>query len=110
MRHLNIEPLRTFLQDDFTQHYEYNKKFEEAAQDPFIIVHTSGSTGLPKPIILYHGGVATLDRQHVVSSDGEFDAQIKVSAGPVRIFTSLPPFHVRRQSSHQFCIWFKQPC
>lgn len=96
MRHSNVEELQEFLRGDFIEHYEYNKTFEEAARDPFIIVHTSGSTGLPKPITLYHGGVATLDKQHQMSSLHGFAAQIKVSEGPVRVFTSLPPFHVWR--------------
>ena len=98
MRHFNVEGLTEFLRGDFTERYEYKKTFEEAAQDPFIIVHTSGSTGLPKPITLYHGGVATIDNQHLIPSLDGFDAQIKISEGPVRVFTSLPPFHVRPPS------------
>ncbi|CAD6591480.1 MAG: hypothetical protein ASARMPREDX12_005186 [Alectoria sarmentosa] len=94
MRHLNVEGLKEFLRGDFTEHYEYNKTFREASQDPFMVVHTSGSTGLPKPITLYHGGVANVDNHHLISALDGFDAQIKVFKGPVRTFTSLPPFHV----------------
>ena len=100
MRHFRIEGLREFLGGDFSEHYDYNKTFEEAAQDPFIIVHTSGSTGLPKPIILYHGGVAAVDNQHLIPPLDGFDAQINIFEGGVRVFTSLPPFHVRQRSSH----------
>ena len=100
MRHFNVEALKEFLLGDFTEHYEYNKTFEDAAQDPFIIVHTSGSTGLPKPIILYHGGVATVDSQHLMSSLDGFDPMIKFPEAPLRVFSSLPPFHVRLSSSH----------
>lgn len=95
MRHFNVEGLKELLRADFVELYEYNKTFEEAAQDPFIVIHTSGSTGMPKPIILYHGGVASMDNNHLISSLDGFDSQIKVSDGPIRIFTSLPPFHVR---------------
>lgn len=28
-------------------HYEYSKSFEEARNDPFVSLHTSGSTGTP---------------------------------------------------------------
>ena len=45
MHHLNVEALNELLRGDFIEHYEYSKTFEEAAQDPFILVHTSGSTG-----------------------------------------------------------------
>lgn len=94
LRHFTIEGLKELLRGDFIEHYEYHKTFEEAAQDPFIIVHTSGSTGLPKPIILYHGGMASVDGQHLMTSLDGFDAQIKVNEGHVRAFTGLPPFHV----------------
>lgn len=94
MRHLNVEGLQAFLRGDFIEHYAYNKTFEGAALDPFIIVHTSGSTGLPKPIILYHGGVATIDAQHRISALDGYDSQIKVSEAPIRVCTGLPPFHV----------------
>ena len=96
MRHLNVETLKGYLRGDFTEHYIYNKTFEEAARDPFIIVHTSGSTGLPKPIVLHHGGVATLDSFHLIPALDGFDVMLKVfESPPFRIFTSLPPFHVR---------------
>ena len=94
MRHFKIEALKTLLRPDFNEHYEYNKTFEEAARDPFIVVHTSGSTGLPKPITLYHGGVAAVDSQHLISPLGGFDAIVKLPGDPIRVFTSLPPFHV----------------
>ena len=101
MRHFNVEGLEFFLRGDFIKQYEYNKTFEEAEHDPFIIVHTSGSTGLPKPIIFYLGGMATIDNQHRICSLDKFDAQIRVAEGPVRVFTGLPPFHVRPCSSHR---------
>lgn len=102
MRHLNVEGLKAFLRGDFIEHYEYTKTFEDAAHDPFIVVHTSGSTGLPKPIILYHGGVATVDAQHRISSLNGYNAQVKVSEDPVRVCTGLPPFHVRFKSLSTF--------
>ena len=43
--------------------YLYEKTFEEARQDPIMIVHTSGTTGMPKPIVLNHAIYATIDAQ-----------------------------------------------
>lgn len=32
-------------------HYPYTRTFEEAHADPFVVLHSSGTTGLPKPIV-----------------------------------------------------------
>ena len=61
MRHLNAEALNQILRSDFIEQYEYNKRFEDAAQDLSITVNTSGSTRSPKPLILYYGRVAQMD-------------------------------------------------
>ena len=45
MRQLDVEALNELLRGDFIKHHEYSKMFEEAAQDSFILVHTSGFTG-----------------------------------------------------------------
>lgn len=55
---LDSRPMRTLrlpsLDDLFNRrslHYEYKKSFQEACHNPFVALHTSGSTGLPKPIV-----------------------------------------------------------
>ena len=101
MRHFNVELLEELLRGDWEEHYEYNKTFDEAAQDPFIVVHTSGSTGLPKPITLYHGGVAKIDSQHLLSPLDGFEPQIRFPEASPRVFSCLPPFHVRTKSCHR---------
>lgn len=42
-------------------HYPYDKTFEAAKNDPALIVHTSGSTGNPKPIIYTHDWLTRCD-------------------------------------------------
>ncbi|KAH8803002.1 hypothetical protein F5884DRAFT_683230 [Xylogone sp. PMI_703] len=51
------------LLDDLEQAeaFPYNKTFDEAEWDPLVVMHTSGSTGIPKPIIIRQGTVATCD-------------------------------------------------
>lgn len=41
-----------------TKHYPYTKTWEEAQNDPIIIVHTSGTTGTPKAVRYNHSFVA----------------------------------------------------
>ncbi|RDA93925.1 hypothetical protein CP533_4548 [Ophiocordyceps camponoti-saundersi (nom. inval.)] len=41
--------------------FPYNKTFEEAVWDPLVVLHTSGSTGIPKPIVVRQGSLAVAD-------------------------------------------------
>lgn len=42
--------------------YPYEKTFKESKWDPVVVLHSSGSTGPPKPITLNHGYFAVIDR------------------------------------------------
>ncbi|PYH46069.1 acetyl-CoA synthetase-like protein [Aspergillus saccharolyticus JOP 1030-1] len=46
--------------------FPYNKSFDEAEWDPFVVLHTSGSTGLPKPVIINQGMLALNDLHRYV--------------------------------------------
>ena len=103
MRHTVVRTFDEWLAQESVPHYPYEKSFEEAASDPFIVIHTSGSTGLPKPVILRHGGLATADAHHVMPPSDGYHPQVTLPTGerslptgerPPRIFASLPPFHV----------------
>lgn len=96
VRHVVITSLDKWLAQEPVTHYPYEKSFEEAAHDPFIVIHTSGSTGLPKPITLYHGGLATPDTHHAMPPLDGYDPAVILPTGqdPTRVFVSLPPFHV----------------
>jgi acyl-coenzyme A synthetase/AMP-(fatty) acid ligase len=59
----DVPELTYFLDESPVSHHTYEKIFAEAQHDPFVTLHASGSTGLPKPIVLVHGLVATLDSQ-----------------------------------------------
>ncbi|KAH6873804.1 hypothetical protein B0T10DRAFT_234380 [Thelonectria olida] len=61
MKLLNIPETGELLDAEKTEPYPYNKTFDEAIQDPFCLLHTSGSTGLPKPIAWSHGLIGTMD-------------------------------------------------
>ena len=99
MRHYVVAPLQDFLDKGSLDRYAYNKSFEEDASDPFVVIHTSGSTGLPKPITIHLGALATIDAQHLMPNFGGYRPQIQVAQGPARIFSGLPPFHVSQSSS-----------
>ena len=93
-RHIVIESLAALLLKKDVAPYPYNKTFEEAQHDPFVVIHTSGSTGLPKPVIMYHGGLATVDAQHSLPALDGYRPQVESFGSRSRNFVGLPPFHV----------------
>ncbi|CAL3963137.1 unnamed protein product [Diplocarpon coronariae] len=72
--------------------YPFTKTFEQARLDPFCVLHTSGSTGLPKPVVLTHGWGAVLEvqgRSQPVDGYGSLWNHVQGK----RLFSALPPFH-----------------
>ncbi|ORY16213.1 transferase family protein-like protein [Clohesyomyces aquaticus] len=61
MKVLDLPGVDELLDAESTEHFPYTKTFEEAIQDPFCILHTSGTTGVPKPISWSHGLIGTMD-------------------------------------------------
>ena len=99
MRHFSVAALNELLAEGSVAEYAYDKTFETTAHDPFIVIHTSGSTGLPKPITVRQGGLATIDAHRLLPPSNGYNPLVTITGGPLRAFTSLPPFHV---SSSQF--------
>ncbi|CAN8102668.1 unnamed protein product [Discula destructiva] len=48
--------------DDIGPPFPYTKTYEEAAHDPILVLHSSGTTSHPKPIMLNHAAYAAMDR------------------------------------------------
>ena len=97
VRCIVIPELDHFLDRDPVTQYPFNKTFEEVRNDLVAVLHSSGSTGVPKPIFFTHSSVCTLDNHNLYrSSAGE--KTILASLGGNRMFSLLPFFHV---STHQ---------
>ncbi|KAF2962888.1 hypothetical protein GQX73_g10685 [Xylaria multiplex] len=72
--------------------FPYTKSFTQARSDPFVMLHTSGSTGLPKPITLTHGTIAPMDAFTELPSLGYQPTFPALCAG-TRIYLGVPFFH-----------------
>ena len=66
---MNAHPLRLLRFPNVDQlcnlkypHYSFGKYFEQAYDGPLLVLHTSGTTALPKPIIITHDWVASCCR------------------------------------------------
>ncbi|XP_014558639.1 hypothetical protein COCVIDRAFT_24842 [Bipolaris victoriae FI3] len=61
MKLLEIPLLHQLLDAKGTKPFPYTKNFDEASTEPFCYLHTSGSTGVPKPIPWTHALIGTMD-------------------------------------------------
>lgn len=64
MRAIVSLPLEDWFYGEKVDPFPYNKTFEQAEWDPLLLLHTSGTTGLPKPIVCKQGMLAIGDKAH----------------------------------------------
>lgn len=89
----NLPELQELLVDEAAP-YPYTKTFTEARQDPFVVLHTSGSTGLPKPIDMPNGSVSTPDAHHLLPPVEGRLTVTQYFTEPHRAYCTFPFFHV----------------
>ncbi|KAI0404426.1 hypothetical protein F4802DRAFT_227590 [Xylaria palmicola] len=93
MQHVEVPNFHHWLENkdgEEWKHYPYTKTFEEANAEPFAVLHTSGSTGLPKPVIQTHGTMAAL-AAYMKSADHEKTFPSMFSG--TRLYSLFPLFH-----------------
>ncbi|KAK7985611.1 hypothetical protein PG988_003233 [Apiospora saccharicola] len=90
-RHLTIPSVDDLLQT-VSPPYEYWKTLEEGMQDPVMTIHTSGSTGIPKPLIWTQ---ETLFRHQNACSCPAPEGVTSLESLYLgkRVLVTLPPFH-----------------
>lgn len=92
MRTRELPDLEYWLQAEETAVYPYQRTYIEACHEPFVVLHSSGTTGTPKLLVLKHGTYTPLDAYQRFPSLGEKPWSAHVWRGK-RIFTSFPWFH-----------------
>ncbi|CAI4218963.1 unnamed protein product [Parascedosporium putredinis] len=74
--------------------FPYQKTFDEAKWDPFVVLHTSGSTGLPKPVICRQGMIAISDAYHNLPKWNGTKIWLQAMAESTsQILVPMPLFH-----------------
>ena len=107
MKVLNLPSLDEMLAAESTKAFAYTKTFEDAANDPFCFLHTSGSTGVPKPIPWSHALIGTMDAVRLLpptDGDGGLLPWTSDWKDGDRIYSSFPMSHVST------CLFYTLKC
>lgn len=92
---------------DEPRHFPFTKTFEEAKNDPYLVLHTSGSTGMPKPIVQTHAYPAMIDVMVQAPPVNGVAVKSAMMSKPTRRMKAFPPWHVAGAVliSLCSCIW-----
>jgi acyl-coenzyme A synthetase/AMP-(fatty) acid ligase len=95
------------LMNEAFPHYRNRKSFNEAKDDPLVILHTSGTTALPKPITYTQDWAAAYIKtlQMRPSSDNPNWELKDLHFRGTRLLVMMPPFH----AANIFCTSFLGP-
>jgi acyl-CoA synthetase (AMP-forming)/AMP-acid ligase II len=91
VQQITAPELDSLLQDSQAEPYVYPKSWEEGKNDPWLVAHTSGTTGYPKPITYTHQMMAAFD---VAASLPDIDEFLLHHAPGRRWYTPLPSLHL----------------
>ncbi|EAQ91806.1 hypothetical protein CHGG_00041 [Chaetomium globosum CBS 148.51] len=87
-------PVEAWFPEEHIEPYPYNKTFDEAEWDPLLVLHTSGSTGFPKPVVVRHGMLAIADKYH---NHGEWNGKRfwldEMARRSTRMLLPMPLYH-----------------
>jgi hypothetical protein len=75
-----------------TEVYQYQYAFEDMKDKTIVVLHTSGSTGIPKPVFVTHGTFACNDAHQLIPSLGGNPTTVHYIQGK-RLFLAFPLFH-----------------
>lgn len=98
MKVLELPGVDELLDAESTEPFPYNKTFDQAINDPFCLLHTSGTTGVPKPISWTHGLIGTMDAVRLLPPTEGDDGLTPWTSGwneGDRIYSAFPMSHVR---------------
>ncbi|KAF2267571.1 acetyl-CoA synthetase-like protein [Lojkania enalia] len=94
MESLCMPEVDYLLDDTPCELYPYTRTWEEGRNHPCLVIHTSGSTRLPKPVVWTQAMLTLTDAHHLVSPlDGRPAVWGPLFDSVRRSFNALPLFH-----------------
>ncbi|KAM0341657.1 hypothetical protein ACHAPU_009903 [Fusarium lateritium] len=74
--------------------FPYHRSAEQIRWDPLMILHTSGSTGIPKPIVVRHGSLYTFQKMlHLPKFHGSNFLMTGWAERSRKMLIAMPMFH-----------------
>ena len=93
MRSSIVPELEALLDAAPVETYPYTKSFEEAQMDPCLVLHTTGSTGLPKAITWKVGILSTYEAWRTTPHVDGYVPTTEIYQQSKRAYTSMPLYH-----------------
>ena len=93
LRTATVPELEELLDEEPVPMYPYAKSFEEAEMDPCLVLHTTGSTGLPKPVTWHVGFLSTYEAWRTIPPVDGYVPTTMIYQQSRRAYTSMPLFH-----------------
>ncbi|ETS78506.1 hypothetical protein PFICI_10568 [Pestalotiopsis fici W106-1] len=104
-RHLKVPSLDELYQTNFAP-FVYYKTLEDGRRDPLMIIHTSGSTGIPKPLIWTQETGFRHHQSSACPAPTGIPSLESLYLGK-RVLVTVPPFHgAGLGQSHLYAIPF----
>ena len=93
MKTATVPELQALLDNAPAPVYPYTKTFEQARKDPCLVLHTTGSTGLPKPITWKLEILSTYEAWRTVPPVDGYISTTEVYQESKRAYNCMPLFH-----------------
>ena len=93
MQTATVPELAELLDETPVPIHPYNKSFEQARKDPCLVLHTTGSTGLPKPITWKLEILSTYEAWRTIPSIDGYVSTTEIYQEARRAYSAMPLFH-----------------
>ncbi|KAI1409738.1 acetyl-CoA synthetase-like protein [Hypoxylon sp. FL1857] len=94
MKSLLVASEREWYSGNESTHIEYERTFEQGEWDPFVVLHTSGSSGFPKPIHVRQGWLVAIEEfKNIPPKNGVYMWTVEIDRRAKRHIIPMPFFH-----------------
>ncbi|KAF8859904.1 acetyl-CoA synthetase-like protein [Acephala macrosclerotiorum] len=106
VRKVRAPLLDDVLAEDPVPHYTFHEPPASAENSKVITLHTSGSSGNPKPIVYTHEMLRSWDAMNVLPSE-QGESISKISLYYQKALSLLPYFHAGGLGYNMFAVWME---